>query len=453
MTSTNSNIELPAGLNQRYEVRKKVGRGASGTVYHAWDTFAQRDVALKVAHAHIFNDDPDQNLVRKAWLNEVHMAGSLHHPYIIEVYDAGFGENSAYLVMEYLPYGTLEPFTKQDSLKPVSEVLNIAYKCASALDYACRAGIIHRDIKPANLQLVGPGEAKVCDFGAAYWSKGNNEATQVMDIGSLAYMAPELFRHWVTPQADIYALGVVLHQLLTGKHPFDAPDQASMMYAILNGERKPLSTYRPDLPKNLDELLDKMLARNLEERYADWPAVLSALTTHSTSIQKEKATADEHPTAAQLYDQLRKLPLMSSLNDAELWELVGISKWRTIRADTVMMHEGGPAVSCYLLLKGEAKVLQKGKLIALLNEGTLFGELAFAEEKPSPRAATVVATADGTIGKWSYAKLNAASASLQSKMLKIYFRLAAERLKNSDERYLRLYQRYMQEDGPASRAP
>ena len=453
MTSTNSNIELPAGLNQRYEVRKKVGRGASGTVYHAWDTFAQRDVALKVAHAHIFNDDPDQNLVRKAWLNEVHMAGSLHHPYIIEVYDAGFGENSAYLVMEYLPYGTLEPFTKQDSLKPVSEVLNIAYKCASALDYACRAGIIHRDIKPANLQLVGPGEAKVCDFGAAYWSKGNNEATQVMDIGSLAYMAPELFRHWVTPQADIYALGVVLHQLLTGKHPFDAPDQASMMYAILNGERKPLSSYRPDLPKNLDELLDKMLARNLEERYADWPAVLSALTTHSTSIQKEKATADEHPTAAQLYDQLRKLPLMSSLNDAELWELVGISKWRTIRADTVMMHEGGPAVSCYLLLKGEAKVLQKGKLIALLNEGTLFGELAFAEEKPSPRAATVVATADGTIGKWSYAKLNAASASLQSKMLKIYFRLAAERLKNSDERYLRLYQRYMQEDGPASRAP
>ena len=199
MPAPNSNIELPAGLNQRYEVRSKVGRGASGTVYQAWDTFAQREVALKIAHAHIFNDDPDQNLIRKAWLNEVHLAGSLHHPYIIDIYDAGFGENCAYLVMEYLAHGTLEPFTKQDNLKPVSEVLNIAYKCASALDYACRAGIIHRDIKPANLQVVGPGEAKVCDFGAAYWSKGNNEATQVMDIGSLAYMAPELFRHWVTP--------------------------------------------------------------------------------------------------------------------------------------------------------------------------------------------------------------------------------------------------------------
>ena len=450
MPAPNSNIELPAGLHHRYEVRSKVGRGASGTVYQAWDTFAQREVALKIAHAHIFDDDPDQNVIRKAWLNEVHMAGSLHHPYIIDVYDAGFGDNCAYLVMEYLPYGTLEPFTKPDSLRPVAEVLNIAYKCASALDYACRAGIIHRDIKPANLQLVGPGEAKVCDFGAAYWSKGNNEPTQVMDIGSLAYMAPELFRHWVTPQADIYALGVVMHQLLTGKHPFDAPDQASMMYAILNGKRSPLSSIRPDLPKNLDDLLDKMLARNLEERFADWPAVLSALSSHSARIQQEKAAIDERPTPAQLYDQLRKLPLLGSLNDAELWELVRISKWRKIPTGTVMMHEGGPAVSCYLLLKGEAKVLKKGRLIALLSEGTLFGELAFAEETPSPRAATVVATTEGTIGKWSYSNLNAASASLQSKMLKIYFRLATERLKESDERYQRLYQRFLKEENAGS---
>ena len=450
MTPSNSNIELPSGLNQRYEVLRKVGRGASGSVYQAWDTFAQREVALKIAHAHISDDDPDQNVIRKAWLNEVHMAGSLHHPYIIDVYDAGFGDNCAYLVMEYLPYGTLEPFTKTDNLKPVSEVLNIAYKCASALDYACRAGIIHRDIKPANLQLVGPGEAKVCDFGAAYWSKGNNEATQVMDIGSLAYMAPELFRHWVTPQADIYALGVVMHQLLTGKHPFDAPDQASMMYAILNGKRSPLSSIRPDLPKNLDDLLDKMLARNLEERFADWPAVLSALSSHSARIQQEKAAVDERPTPAHLYDQLRKLPLLGSLNDAELWELVRISKWRKIPTGTVMMHEGGPALSCYLLLKGEAKVLKKGRLIALLSEGTLFGELAFAEETPSPRAATVVATTEGTIGKWSYSNLNAASASLQSKMLKIYFRLATERLKESDERYQRLYQRFLKEENAGS---
>ena len=438
--------QLPAGLDQRYEVRAEIGHGATGTVYFAWDTFAQREVALKVAHAQIFNDDPDQNLVRKAWLNEVHLAGNLHHPYIVEVYDAGFGDDCAYLVMEYLPYGTLEPFTRPGNLKPVSEVLDIAYKCASALDYACRAGIVHRDIKPANLQLAGTGEAKVCDFGAAYWSKGNNDSTQVMDIGSLAYMAPELFRQWVTPQADIYALGVVLHQLLTGKRPFDAPDQASLMYKILNGEREPLTSFRPDLPESLNALLDKMLARSLEERFANWPLVLSALSMHSTKTIPAKSASEDRPAEAELYDRLRQLSLLSLLNDAQLWELLRISKWRKIKAGTVLMREGDNAVSCYLLLKGEAKVLQKNKLIALLDPGTLFGELAFAEQTPTPRAATVITATDATIGKWPYAKLHSASPGLQSKMLQIFFRLAAERLKQSDERYLRLYRQYTQSE-------
>jgi serine/threonine protein kinase len=436
-----ASIKLPAGLSQRYEVRGELGCGATGTVFLAWDTFAQREVALKVAHPQVFRDDPEQALVRKAWLNEVHLAGSLHHPYIVEVYDAGFGDESAYLVMEYLPHGTLQPYTKADNLKPVSEVLEIAYKCASALDYACRAGIIHRDIKPANLQYVGPGEAKVCDFGAAYWSR-DDSATQVMDIGSLAYMAPELFRQWVTPQADIYALGVVMHQLLTGKRPFDAPDQASLMYKVLNGEREPLSSFRPDLPASLDALLDKMLARSLEDRFANWPAALSALTTHCASASSAHAAVEKRPAEAELYDQLRHLPLLESLNDAELWELLRISRWRKIPAQTVFMHEGDNARSCYLLLKGEASVFQKHKLMALLDAGTLFGELAFAEETPSPRAATVVATTDGTIGKWPYARLHNASPGLQSKMLKIFFRLATERLKQSDERYLRLYRQY-----------
>ena len=230
MPRQKSDNPLPAGLEQRYEIRREIGSGASGRVFQARDHFAQRDIALKVAHAQIFNDDPEQALVRKAWLNEVHLAGNLHHPYIVEVFDAGFDSRSAWLAMEYLPHGTLEPFTRPDNLKPVAEVLDIAYKCASALDYACRAGIVHRDIKPANLQFIGEGAAKVGDFGAAFWSQDNSESTQVMDIGSLAYMAPELFRQWVTPQADIYALGIVLHQLLTGKRPFDAPDQASLMY-------------------------------------------------------------------------------------------------------------------------------------------------------------------------------------------------------------------------------
>ena len=438
---------LPAGLDHRYEIRTEIGCGATGTVYHAWDTFAQRDVALKVAHAQIFkSDDPDQALVRKSWLNEVHLAGNLHHPYIVDVFDAGFGDDCAWLVMEYLPGGTLEPFTRPDNLKPVAEVLEIVYKCASALDYACRAGIVHRDIKPANLQFIASGEAKVCDFGAAYWSKGNNDSTQVMDIGSLAYMAPELFRHWVTPQADIYALGIVLFQLLTGQQPFRADSPASLMYQILNSDPPRLSDLRADLPPAFETLVGRMIARNLEERFTDWPAVLAALSELLPSLEADTTDPRKKPAQAELYDQLRQLPLLADLNGAQLWELLRISRWHRVPPGTVLVQEGMDAKSCYLLLKGEAKVTQQGKLINWLNAGTLFGELAFAETTPSTRSATVTAVDTVTVGKWPYSHLHKASPGLQSKMLQIFFRLAAERLKKADEQYLLLYQKHLKEN-------
>ena len=443
---THSETLLPAGLNQRYDVREAIGRGASGAVYRAWDSFAQREVAIKVAHARVFEDSPEQNLIRKAWLNEVHMAGSLRHPYIVEVYDAGFGDDSAYLVMEYLPHGTLDPYTRPDNLLPVAEVLEIAYKCASALDYACRAGVIHRDIKPANLQRFGQGAAKVGDFGAAYWTQGKNDATQVMDIGSLAYMAPELFRQWVTPQADIFALGVVIHQLLTGHRPFDALDQATLMYRIINGQRAPLSSFRTGLPAGLDTLIDKLLARSLEDRYANWGEVLEALSHYCRNTPAADAATRERPAEAELYDRLRHLPLLSTLDDAQLWELLRIAHWRRAPSGTRLMREGGEAVSCYLLLDGAARVLQQGKLIALLEPGTLFGELAFAETTPAPRVASIDADSEVTYGKWPYARLANASPGLQSKMLQIFFRLTAERLKQADERCLQLYRRLAEQD-------
>jgi len=437
---------VASGLHHRYEIRREIGAGATGTVYLAHDSFEQRDVAIKIAHPQIFSgDSPEQAIVRKAWLNEVHLAGSLQHPYIVAVYDAGVSANSAYLVMEYLPHGTLEPYTRPDGLKPVQEVLEIIYKCASALDYACRAGIVHRDIKPANLQYVGHGEAKVCDFGAAYWAK--DDTTQVMDIGSLAYMAPELFRHWVTPQADIYALGIVLFQLLTGQQPFRADTPASLMYQILNGEPPRVTDLRADLPPAFENLVSRMIARSLEDRYADWPAVLAALSELLPSLEGGDAAGDrKKPAQAELYDQLRQLPLLADLNGAQLWELLRISRWHRVPGGTMLIQEGQEAKSCYLLLKGEAKVTQQGKLINWMHAGTLFGELSFAEATPSPRSATVVAVDTVTVGKWPYSHLLKASPALQSKMLQIFFRLAAERLKKADEQYLLLYRQHLKEN-------
>lgn len=435
--------DLPEALRTRYLVRGEVGRGASGVVWRAFDGFADREVAIKMAYPHIFKSGDDgQQAARKAWLNEVRLAGSLKHPCIVEVYDAAVSEDGAWLVMEYLENGTLDPFTEPSRLLPIPEVFEIAYQCASGLEHACQAGIVHRDIKPANLQYLGKGEVKVADFGAAWWSS-SEDATQVMDIGSLAYMAPELFRHHVTPQADIYALGVVLYRLLTGHYPFEAQHQAGLMYAILNEEAAPVSSLRTDLTPAVDEFIGRMLARDLEIRFNDWGGVLRALATLTPGLAGRSAEASQ-PAQAELHGQLRQLPLLADLNDAQLWELLRMSKWRRQPAGTVLVREGGEAVSCYLLLSGEARVSHQGRLIALLTEGALFGELAFAEAKPSARSATVTADSEVVFGKWPYHRLRNASPELQSRMLQVFFRLAAERLKKSDERYLSLYKDFIE---------
>ena len=325
----------------------------------------------------------------------------------------------------------------------MQEVIEIIFKCASALDYAGRNGVIHRDIKPANLQYVGVGEAKVCDFGAAYWTRG--DSTQVMDIGSLAYMSPELFRHVVTPQADIYALGVVLFSLLTGRLPFEADSPGALMYAIINGARPAPSALRPDLPAALDGLVDRMLACAPEARFQNWREVLKALTALLPRLRPVVASGHtgHKPARAELYERLRQLPLLEDLNDAQIWELLRISRWYDVPRGTTLMREGGLAKSCYILLDGEAKVNQRGKLLGLMPAGTLIGELAFSEKEPSARAATVIAETPATIGKWPYAALEKLSPELQTKMLRIFFRLAAERLKKTDEQYLLLYRQHM----------
>jgi len=438
---------LPAGLEHRYEIKKEIGRGASGSVFLGYDDYNKRDVAIKVAHPHIFQGAEENALTRKAWLNEVHLAGSLKHPYIVEVFDAGIGPNTAWLVMEYLPHGTLEPYTKPDRLKPIPEVLEIVYKCASALDYACRNGIIHRDIKPANLQYVGAGEVKVADFGAAYWTR-SDEATQVMDIGSLPYMAPELFRQWVTPQADIYAVGVVLFRLLTARLPYEADSQAALMYAIINGDHPKPSSLRADLPPELEIFVEKMIARSLEDRFPNWNEVLKALTELLPQLRKTNSEVEhslaKRPAQSELFERLRELPLLADLNEAQIWELLRISKWYRVNKGTALVTEGAGARSCYMLLEGEAKVLREGKLISFMAPGTIFGELAFAESTPTPRAATVTAESEATVGKWPYDALRNASPELQSKMLQVFFRLATERLKKADERYLQLYHQHLQ---------
>ena len=194
----------------KYELRGKLGEGATSTVYLGFDPFAQREVAVKVIFPEVLKDREKGGQYRRMLINEASLAGKLVHPHIVQIFDAVVDEAQSYIVMEYVPGGTLEQYTQTANLLPIDRLVEIIFKCTRALDYAYTNGITHRDIKPANILLAKSGAAtelggdiKISDFGAAL--RTDADSTQVSGVGSPAYMSPQQVREMpLNHQTDIY---------------------------------------------------------------------------------------------------------------------------------------------------------------------------------------------------------------------------------------------------------
>ncbi|MCW5603122.1 MAG: serine/threonine protein kinase [Burkholderiales bacterium] len=188
-------VSLPPETRRigKYEIIREIGRGATSTVYKAYDPFQDREVAVKAVFPEVLGDEEHGRRYRKLFVTEASLAGRLSHPHIVAIYDAAADEDASYIVMEYVDGSTLEQYARVDHLLPLSRVLEIIYKCARALDYAAREGVIHRDIKPANILLAGESDIKVSDFGAAL--NATSDSTQITGVGSPAYMSPEQVRN------------------------------------------------------------------------------------------------------------------------------------------------------------------------------------------------------------------------------------------------------------------
>ncbi|MFT5351296.1 MAG: serine/threonine protein kinase, partial [Gammaproteobacteria bacterium] len=212
--------ELPMEKLGKYDVQSEVDRGSMGIVYLGHDPYVNRSVALKVALADSLSDAESGEKYRKMFFNEAHTAGMLTHPNIISIFDAGVDDDTCYIVMEYIEGGdTLRSHTKPDTLLPIEKVVEIVFKCASALDYAHRHGVVHRDIKPSNILLTKDKDVKIGDFSIAHIIKLDNTVTTPQGVmGSPRYMSPEqLKEETITSQSDLFSLGVVMYELLTGK--------------------------------------------------------------------------------------------------------------------------------------------------------------------------------------------------------------------------------------------
>ncbi|WIM06876.1 MAG: serine/threonine-protein kinase [Candidatus Nitricoxidivorans perseverans] len=362
----------------KYEIRRKLGEGATSTVWLARDSFAGRDVAIKVIFPEVLKDREKGRLYRHLLVNEASLAGKLAHPHIVQIFDAVVSEEESYVVMEYVPGGTLEQFCAPDNLLPLDRLVEIIFKCTRALDYACRLGLTHRDIKPANILLASAGntggDIKISDFGAALHSTDQTQ-TQVSGVGSPAYMSPQQVREMpLDHQTDIWSLGVVMYQLLTGRLPFMAANNYSMVYQICNAEPPPPSTLRTDVPPGLDAVVARAMRKETSARYATWEEFSHDLAQAFRNRQMS-SRRHEFPDSEK-FETLRGLPFFGDFSDVEIWEVVRFSRWDEVAPETLIMKDGEAGDFFCFLIEGELSVAKRGRTLSVLTPGECFGEMA-----------------------------------------------------------------------------
>lgn len=270
----------------RYEIVRELGRGTMSIVYEGFDGRIDRHLAIKVLRQRYARDVG----ARQRFLREARAAGGLAHPNIVTVFDVGQAEATPYLVMEQLQGGTLEDWLDRDRLPELDTgmLIELAIQLARGLAYAHQHGVIHRDIKPANIHYdPKTNVAKMMDFGIAATERNTQERESGRRIaGTLTHMAPELLSgDRADARSDLYSLGVVLYQLLSGHLPFDAQDLESLVGQIARHETRPLKPFRPDTPKELVDLTYRLMALEPESRPASASQVAEELIEIRDGIQ------------------------------------------------------------------------------------------------------------------------------------------------------------------------
>jgi serine/threonine protein kinase len=417
------------GLTQigKYPVLRKLGEGATSEVYLCNDPFNARDVAIKVAFQETFDNPERGKLYRKLFLTEASLVGKLAHPHICQIYDAVADDKLSYIVMEHVGGGTLERFARPEGLLSIDRVVEMVFKCCRALEFAHKVGVTHRDIKPANILYLEGTEVKITDFGAALIAT-SRDTTQVSAIGSPAYMSPEQVKeHTLDHQTDIYSMGVVMYHLLTGRLPFQAVNNFSLIYQITNVDPEPPSAYRPEIPPTIDAIVQHAMAKDLGERYRQWEEfsfdLAEAFRDERLHAHKAQEFADSDK-----FETLRKLPFFQHFSDAELWEVARISAWRHAAAGEQIMREGETGDFFCVIAQGQVKVTKKGKLLNLLRAGEPFGEMAYLSKHEPVRGADVTVMTDADIISVPTGMLAQASDACRHKFDRVFMEILVERL-------------------------
>ena len=250
----------------RYQILGTLGRGAMGIVYKAHDPLIERTVAIKtVGYAGLTPAEADE--FKQRFFVEAKSAGRLNHPNIVTIHDVGYDDDVAYIAMEFIAGRSLREVIDSGVVLPPQRIAEIVSTVAKALAFAHEQGIVHRDVKPANIMVLDNGHIKITDFGIALLPNGSLTMAGTA-LGSPKYMSPEqVLGKRADGRSDVFALGALLYELLTGKAPFVGADLNAILYQVLNGAPPLPSTCNPSLPAGFDRIVARALAKEADKRY------------------------------------------------------------------------------------------------------------------------------------------------------------------------------------------
>ncbi len=410
----------------KYVIINKIGKGSTGMVYLSHDPYYRRDVAIKVYNIEEDTDPNRASVSRKMFFNEAHMVGMLQHPNIMPIYDAGEEDGKYYVVTEHIQGArTLAAYCRPDNLLRIDDVVEIVYKCAKALHYSHGRGVIHRDIKPSNVMLTIDNDVRIIDFGIAIVS--DSEVSRIEGIaGSPSYMSPEQVQSEdLTPRSDLYSLGAVMYELLTGFRPFRADNLSKLLHQIVYATPPPIHTYRDDLPEELEQVVAMTMQKLPEKRTPNGNAMAADLTRVYQDLRQKYDSLDnqEH------FDLLRTLTFFHEFSHAEIWEVLRASDWHEYRENEDIVKEGEIDDRFYIIVAGNVTVQSNGNNLGQLGNGDCFGETSYV--RGAKRQASIRAVGAVTILRVSSTLMEQVSSACQLRFNKVFLRALINRLQGN----------------------
>ena len=381
------NIEtnnIPKKLG-KYQVIEKLANGSMGVVYEGYDPVADRPVAIKVSLSEHIKDKQQARRFNELFIREAKTASLLRHPNVLEVFDCGVDQGKHYIVMELVKHArTVKDYISEKALLQPEEALNLIIQCAEGLKYAHVQGVIHRDIKPANILVTEDMQIKLADFSIAFVEQPDFEMTMPTGfVGSPRYMSPEQVQEDViTLQSDLYSLGVVMYELLTGKHPFEAESFSRLIYKVVNEDPPDPLEIKPDLPEKLAMYIQHALIKDPAKRFQSASEMIKYLkrvypktsATVNTKEADNKEQLIKNKVATDKGTDLGSLIFFENFDKDDLQLIAESCLLLEFKKGDQIVQQNERDEGFYILVNGEISIERK--------VGESFGEVAFLSGEP-----------------------------------------------------------------------